>query len=669
MKFSRSLPALLPLALSAMAQAESVKLNDIQVIGHQEGQTLVDFIPSVTTLKGKELQKKRQTSLGDTLSNEAGVTSTQFGPSASRPVIRGLDGDRIRILQNSLGTMDASTQSLDHAIPVDTLTVDQIEIVRGPMSLLYGSSAVGGVVNIVTNRIHSEYEEGFSSQLLTQGETVNNGLSNALQVNYGANNWMFHVDGSTRNLQNQKIPNYARSSKKRQTDPQADEARDKLPDSFNQQDNMAVGVSRIFDKGYLGLSYNHFNTTYGVVAEEDVSIDMIQNRFELAGEYKPSTPLFRKVKFKAAQSDYRHREVADHAGHAHEPTIFKNKGNETRLEGINKWGDLEGVVGLQTQVFTFKASGEEAFLPSTSNHKLSAFTYQELKKEKNVYSAGARIENTDIEKKASADFGPKDSKNYVGLNASLGHQYKFTAENSFSTSLSYTERAPNFQELYSNGPHAATGSFEIGSDTLKKEKATAVELSFKSHTTKNQFTFNVYSQFFNDFVALNPTGNTRTVDGEDFDEYAYTQVDAVFYGLDIDNKNNLAMIDNGQLSLVNKFDIVRAKDKDSGDNISRISPPRLSAGLEYAKEKWTADIEAQYVFDQTKIAQNETRTKAYTLTNLGYSYKFMGQSSALSLFARVRNIFDVEARNHVSFLKEIAPLPGRNFILGAQIQL
>ncbi len=665
----KTITVLVPLALSSLAYAEAVKLNDIQVIGHQEGQSLVDFIPSVTTIKGKELQKKRQTSLGDTLSQEAGVTSTQFGPSSSRPVIRGLDGDRIRILQNSLGTMDASTQSLDHAIPVDTLTVDQIEVVRGPMSLLYGSSAVGGVVNIVTNRIHAEYEEGFSSQLLTQGETVNNGISNAAQLNYGVKNWMFHLDGSTRNLQEQKIPKYARTSKLRSEDPQADEAKDKVPGSNNQQDNLAAGVSHIFNKGYVGVSFNHFKTDYGTVAEEDVMINMIQNRLEVHGEYRPANPLFKKVKLRTAQSDYRHREVTDHAGHAHEPTIFKNKGNESRLEALNKWGDVEGVIGAQTQVFTFKTSGEESFLPSTSNHKLALFTYQEVKQEQNTYSAGLRIENTDIEKKSSTDFPGTDSKSFTGINGSLGHQFRFNAENSLSTSVSYTERAPNFQELYSEGFHMATGTYEIGKSTLNKEKATAIELSFKNQTTKNKFVFNVYTQFFDEYIALNPTGNVQTDHGEDFDEYAYEQVDAVFYGLDLENTYELAQTNGGVLSLVNKFDFVRAKDKDNGQNIARISPPRFSAGLEFNKDKWSADIEAQYVFEQTKTAPNETRSEAYTLTNLGYSYTFSGQASALSLFGRVRNIFDVEARNHVSFLKDIAPMPGRNFIVGAQLQL
>jgi iron complex outermembrane receptor protein len=263
----------------------------------------------------------------------------------------------------------------------------------------------------------------------------------------------------------------------------------------------------------------------------------------------------------------------------------------------------------------------------------------------------------------------KNHQNYVGINGSLGHQFRFNEQNSLSTSVSYTERAPNFQELYSDGFHMATGTYEIGNSNLVKEKATAFEVSFKNNTGKNQFVVNVYTQFFKDYIALNPTGNVQVDHGENFDEYANEQVDAVFYGLDLENKNQIAEFSGGVLHLVNKFDFVRAKDKDSGQNIARISPPRFSAGLEFTKDKWAADVEAQYVFEQTKTALNETRSDAYTLTNLGYSYTLTGQTSALSLFARVRNIFDVEARNHVSFLKDIAPLPGRNFILGAQTQL
>lgn len=648
--------------ISLAAEAHEAELQDIEVIEKEDAQGLVDFVPSVTKLNAHELTKKRQTSIGDMLSTEAGVQSTTFGPSASRPVIRGLDGDRIRVLQNSLGTLDASTQSLDHAIPVDTLTIDEMEIVRGPMSLLYGSSAVGGIVNLVTNRIHYTYEEGLFSKFLVQGETVNNGVSTAAHLNYGKNKWMFHIDGSTRNLGDQEIPGYARTSKVRKADPVTGEKKDKLPNSFNKQDNVAVGVSKIFDRGYVGVSFNHFNTLYGSVAEEDISIDMTQNRFELHSEYRPQGGMFRKFKLKSAQSDYFHKELeGDETG-----TMFRNRGNETRIEALNKSGNFDGVTGIQTQVFNFSAKGDEAFLPGSNNTKASLFTFQQYSFGKQAIRAGARLENHDIEKKSSSTFGASDEKNYLGMNASIGHCYDFSKKHTLETSVSYTERAPTFQELYSNGEHVATGTFEIGDSSLIKEKATAFEITYKMHTDRNTFTGSVYTQVFKDYISLNPTGGTSV---EGTPEFAYEQVDALFYGVDFDNRNEISKMEKASLFLVNKFDWVRAKDTDSGKNLPRISPPRFSAGLEYQTGKWTLDGEVQYVAHQTKTAPIETRTEDYTLTNIGYTYHFVGETRSLDLFARVRNVFDVEARNHVSTLKDVAPLPGRNFIVGAQFQL
>jgi iron complex outermembrane receptor protein len=651
---------LLLILLSSSLFAHEEKLDDIEVIEHEDAQGLVDFIPSVTKIKGEQLIKKRQTSIGDMLGTEAGVQSTSFGPNASRPVIRGLEGDRIRVLQNSLGTLDASTQSLDHAIPVDTLTIDQVEIVRGPMSLLYGSSAVGGIVNLVTNRIHYEYEEGFFSKFFTQGETVNNGLSSAAHLNYGMNKWMFHVDGSTRNLGDVEIPGYARSSELRKQDPRPDEAKDKLPNSFNKQDNIATGVSRIFDRGFAGVSFNHFNTLYGSVADEEVSIDMTQNRLEAHAEYRPEGGSIRKWKFKTAQSDYFHKEIeGEETG-----TTFRNRGNETRVEGLNKSGDWNGVSGIQTQIFSFSAKGDEAFLPSSDNQKFAVFSFQQYSFGKNALRAGGRLEDNHIEKQSSSEFGASDEKRFLGYNASIGHCYDFTKKHTLETNLSYTERAPTFQELYADGEHVATGTFESGDSTLTKEKATAFEITFKNTSVEHQFTGSVYTQIFNDYISLNPTG---TVSGG-VPVFQYQQVDALFYGVDVDARNQIIKMNGGAWFLLNKFDFVRAKDTDSGHNLPRISPPRFTAGLEYNKDKWNADIEAQYVADQTKTAPGETNTDDYIMTNVGYTYHLIGNLTSLDLFTRVRNLFDVEARNHVSTLKEVAPLPGRNFIVGAQFQ-
>lgn len=658
-------PLLLCLTLlSSTLYAHEEKLQDIEVIEQEETQGLVDFVPSVSKLKGHELTKRRQTSIGDTLSILPGVQSTSFGPNASRPVIRGLDGDRIRVLQNSLGTLDASTQSLDHAIPVDTLTIDQMEVVRGPMSLLYGSSAVGGIVNLVTNRIHYTYEEGFFTKFLTQGETVNNGLSTAAHLNYGKNKWMFHVDGSTRNLGIVEIPGYSRSAKERSANGNGpDEAKDKLPNSFNQQDNIAVAVSRIYDRGYFGLAFNHYNTLYGSVADEEVSIDMTQNRYEFHSEYRPESGPIRKYKLKSAQSDYFHKEIEDGAT----GTVFRNRGNETRLEGLNKSDDWNGVSGLQTQIFDFGAKGDEAFLPDSKNEKVSIFTFQQLSLGKNALRMGGRLENQSIKQQSSEKFPGSDEVSYLGMNASLGHCYDFSKKNTLESSISYTERAPTFQELFAAGDHIATGTFEQGDSSLIKEKATALEVTYKQTSDRNQFTGSIYSQVFKDYVALNPTEGFSP--DENFRIFNYEQVDALFYGIDLDNKFSLKKLQKGSLFLMNRFDLVRAKDTDSGKNLPRISPPRFTTGLEYESDKWTGDIEVQYVAQQTKTAPAETRSEDYAMTNIGYTYHLVGNISSLDFFIRVRNLFDVEARNFVSTLKDVAPLPGRNIILGAQFQL
>jgi iron complex outermembrane receptor protein len=458
-----------------------------------------------------------------------------------------------------------------------------------------------------------------------------------------------------------RIPGYSRSSKERLLRPQADEKKDKLPNSFNKQDNVAVAATRIFDRGHLGLSFNHFNTLYGSVAEDDVSIDMTQNRFELHGELRPESGVVRKYKLKSAQSDYFHKEIADGAT----GTTFKNRGNESRLEALTKTKRWDGVTGLQTQIFSFEADGDEAFLPSSDTSRISLFTFQQYSFGRQAVRFGGRLENHSIGKRSSTKFGASDKVEYLGHNASVGHCFDFTRESTLESSVSYTERAPTAQELYSNGKHVATGTFEIGDSQLIKEKATAFEVTFKNITEKNVFTGSIYSQVFKDYISLNPNGQ----ENGGVPEYEYRQTDALFYGVDLDHRSSLGHLPKGQLWLVNKFDWVRAKDTDNGDNLPRISPPRLTLGFDYVSDRWSADIETQYVAHQTKVSSVETRTDDYFMTNLGYTFHMIGNLSSLNLFARVRNIFNVEARNHVSTLKDIAPLPGRNVMVGAEIQL
>ena len=356
--------AILFLLLCFNLYAEVEKLETIEVTHQGTANTLVEFVPGVTTLRQNELKKRREISLGDTLRNEAGVQSTSYGPSAGRPIIRGLEGDRIRVLQNGLGVLDASSQSVDHAVPVDTRVIDSVEIVRGPMSLLYGSSAVGGVVNINTNRIHSNFEEGSVSEIMLQGDSSQDAFTSGAKIDHGVNNWMLHFDGGYRNANDLQIPGFARSAKERDVNPSTDEEpEDELPNSASVQKSAALGVSRIFNKGYVGASYYFFDNRYGAVAEENVDIRMKQNRLELHGEYKVGGESLKSIKLKTAQSDYGHKEMEG----SEVGTTFTNEGNESRLEFLTESENLKGVSGFQTQIFNFSAVGEEAYLPPSRN--------------------------------------------------------------------------------------------------------------------------------------------------------------------------------------------------------------------------------------------------------------------------------------------------------------
>ncbi len=644
--------------LTGLSFADTQVLRGINVTHQGEPTNLQDFIPSVTTLKNEELQKRRRSTIGDTLSTEAGVQSTSFGPNSSRPVIRGLDGARIRVLQNSLTTLDASTQSLDHNIPIDPMLVDQIEIVRGPMSLLYGSGAVGGVVNIVTDRTHHVYEEGMLSEFQTQYESVNHGTSTMGRVDYGADNWVIHFDAGHKNLGETKIPGYARSEKERETNPVADEPKDVIKNSQSDENTIGAGLTKFYGKGHLGLSFSHFNSEYGSVVEDEVTIDMIQNRFELHGEHELAG-FFNKMTLRSAFSDYQHKEIED----GETGTVFTNQGSETRLEFQNKKGDLTGVSGLQVQVFEFEADGEEAFLPGTDNLSLAAFTYQNIAFGKNALDYGARIELNEIKKDSSDNFGAAEDFSFTSLNGSVGYKLGLNETSSLTWSYSYTERAPNFQELLANGEHVATGTYEIGSTTLDKEKSHALEMSYKSQKENSDLRASVFTQFVDNYILLAPTGGQTVAD---FDDYKYRQGVAYLYGFDLEANQKILKTQKGTLSLNERLDYLRGVNLSQSEDLPRIAPFRVTIAPEYQVGHFTHDFEVQYWGAQTRVAEFERRTPDYWILNLGTRYSLITDTQRLDLFLRVRNLLDDEIRNHVSFLKETVPMPGRNVIVGLQ---
>jgi iron complex outermembrane receptor protein len=462
---------------------------------------------------------------------------------------------------------------------------------------------------------------------------------------------MFHFDGGYRNANDLKIPGNQKSD--HLVAPGEFEGKNKLPNSGNVQKSAALGVSKILTRGHLGLSYYTFDNFYGSVAEENVDIKMKQNRIELHGEFKLDNQTFKSIKLKTAQSDYGHKELESGTV----GTTFTNEGNESRLELMSESDNLKGITGIQTQMFNFSAKGDEAYLPASNNRSVSAFTIQERKFDENAVTFGGRFENATIANQSSLGV----SKSFNGVNGALGLTHQFSETHTGTLNVSYTERIPNFQELFADGFHIAAGTFELGNEKLKKEKAYAVDFSLKYKSDVIQTSFNLYAQQFKDYVSLFLTDEASSIPG--INKSRFRQVDAIFYGAEFDGKKRIG---SSPFHLLTRADIVRAKNQENGQDLPRISPPRVTLGLEWLKDRLSWDVEGQYNFEQTHTADQEKRTDRFLLLNSGVLYDFIVDHGRWSFFARLKNILNQEARLHTSTLKDIAPLAGRNVVLGIQ---
>jgi iron complex outermembrane recepter protein len=630
--------------VGAIAQSGSdVQVPDITVYG--EKSSTLDFVPAVSELSGTRLERKKQSTLGETLSRETGVTSSQFGPNASRPIIRGMEGDRIRILQNGTGVLDASGASNDHAVAMDPLAVERIEIVRGPAALLYGSTAVGGVVNMITNRIPEKVPEKFNAKADAKFGSNDLNRAGALGVDTALNpKWAVHGDGSIRAADDYHGPNG-----------------DRIRNSFNRTTSETLGTSYVYERGFIGTSFSNYNSTYGTVAESSVHIEMMQQRWDVAGELR-DLGFIKAVRAKNSFSHYRHKEMEDDV----EGTRFKNDGDEARIDFAHKpVAGFGGVFGLQYDTFDFSAKGEEAILPPTENEKSAVFLFEELAQGKFKPSFGARVESARVQSKDDAVFGSGQEKSYTGLSASLGAQYQVHPQHALVLSAAYTERPPNYQELFANGRHPATGIFEVGDTDLNKERSQSVEASWRIKKDEVQGSIGMFLQDFKDFVALEPTGTTDADPDEPFDIYNYRSLDARLWGFEGETRRKLPnLLPGGVVELELKVDWVRGINRSTGNDLPRMTPMRESIGLIYKGGTFQADVQLERSERQTHLAPNETETDDYTLLHLGAERPVRISGISCSLYGRVMNVFDAPARNHVSLIKDIAPLPGRNFIAG-----
>ena len=640
--------------------AENIDLAPVAVTGNPLGVGSDELVVPVSVLNGRELSLRREATLGDTLNGIPGVSATQFGPNASRPVIRGLDAERVKIMQNGMGILDASSLSFDHAVGIDPLIIEQIDVVRGPAALLYGGSAVGGVVNAIDNRIPTEKLDGIIGRAETRFGDANNTRNAAAVIDIGNGMFAIHSDVYNRKSNDLNIPGFAVSHRKSRTDGTPRTNKGKLINSSAEGDGGALGASLTFDKGYIGLSYSILESNYGVVAEKQVRIDMNSEHWELASEFKDLSNIINRVKFRMAHTDYEHKELEG----AEVGTTFTNRGLEGSIEAAHRpVANLNGVLGYQFSNTYFAALGEEAFVPSVNTQNKALYLYEELPlgnvEQKHKITFGLRLGHTMVDSKDSPVFGTGQNNSFNPNSVALGGLYQINQNWALTSNLSHNERAPSYFELYANGAHIATGQFEVGNNNFDKERSNGIDTQIRYKEGKNSFSIGAYYTRFSNFIGLFNTGNTDAGSGLPIAQFS--AVRAVFKGLEAEGKVNI--VDN--LDLTVRGDYVLAKDESNHDYLPRIAPLRLGAGLRYQLGNFSARVDALHAFNQSHTAEAELKTDGYTDVSALVAYKLPIKFN-VELFAKANNLLNDEIRAHASFLKDIAPAGERSLLIGAR---
>ncbi|ROZ75361.1 TonB-dependent receptor [Ramlibacter sp. WS9] len=654
--FSRSaLGAAIVILCSHTAAQSQVQLKEVTVTGNPLGSELV---APATQYSGQGLLLRSQSTLGETLNNTPGVSSTYFGPNASRPVIRGLDGDRVRILSNSGAALDASSLSYDHAVTADPISVERIEVLRGPGALLYGGNAIGGVVNLIDNRIPTEPMQGVSGKVDLGLASGNREKGAGVLIEGGTARYGLHADVFDRSTQDVRVPVSLGCTKQGETS----FAR-RICNSASDVRGGAVGGSLFFDKGYVGASASTYRSDYGTVAEDEVTIGMKSNRYAIEGELRDLGGWFKSVKAHASHTDYTHTEFdAGETG-----TVFKNRGNDFRVEARHaKIGALDGVIGIQVENTRFSADGEEAFAPYSRTRQAALFAYEELATSWGKLTFGARTESVKVESEgnpivprfvpAGRDFNP--------TSYALGALWKLTPQWNLTANLAHSERAPKDYELFADGPHVATGAWEVGNADLGKEKSLNADVGLQWKSGHHSFKVNAFQSNFSNYLALAATGAVE----DDLPVFAYQQVRARFRGLEAGGSIRLHDSASSALDLELRGDVVRATNTTTGEPLPRIAPVRAGATLGWTQGDWGARLGFDHSARQDRVPAGEQPTDAYTLWSAALTYKMAAGPNNLLWYARVDNAADKLAYSATSILTQTAPgkspLPGRSFKVG-----
>ena len=762
-------------------------LEEIRVTAHPLSVIDDHIVQPVQVLSKEELNTRSISNIGETVANELGVTSSDFGSGSGRPVIRGQGNSRVQVMENGLSTMDVSSKSADHSVSVEGVLAEQVEIFRGPSTLLFGSGAVGGIINVVSGRILDYVPDDVEGEVALQYETVSDGMTGAGKFNFGVGNFAFHIDGMTRNTDDYNIPGFA------EIEP-GESRRGTLANSSRDTENIAGGLSWVGARGYAGFSVSHYENKYGIPGhhhhghddhglddmdihdehdhdeedehhddedgdhdhdeeeehhddedehhddedmdhhddedehhddeegdhdhdeedghddeegdhdhdEEDghddedgdhdhddedghddeeeggVRVEMKQTRYDFVAALDDPLPGLSRVKLRWGFNDYQHDEIEPNGEIG---TAFDNEEVEGRVEFIhNPIGDWSGVVGFHYRHKDFAAVGVESYVLPSELETFGIFVLERTDIGQVHIDLGARFEHQDSNSETGAQ------NDYDLFSASGGLNWDYAPGYQVGLSASHAERAPAIEELYVQGPHLATATFEIGDANLAKEKSNNIDVYWRKTSGRFTATANLFYNRIDDYiyrqeqdlngdgfadrVAENFDGNPANILAPEDDEEPLlvylTQDDAEFMGFEVEGIAHLLSGDSGALDLRLWADYVEGE-RSNDTNLARITPWRFGSGLTYSRGPLYASVKYTRVNEQDSTAPLETETDGYDLLELHAGYTFRVQDNTVTLFARATNLLDEEIRRHTSFVKEQAPLPGRSGIFGLRV--
>lgn len=635
-----------------------------------------DMSTPVTVLDGDELVRAREGTLGETLAGQPGITSSHFGAGASRPIIRGMDGPRVKVLSDGAEIQDASTISPDHAVASEPMLAEQIEVLRGPSALAYGGGAVGGVVNVIDRKIPTQVPaKGFEGSAEMRANSAARDKAGAFEVTGGAGNFAFHAEGVKRDAKEYKVGS-------------GWEGGAKVAGSYNETDTGSVGAAWVGSRGFLGLAFTSQRAEYGLPGhnhefeschphgthlhcgehdhegeegeehdhehEEGGAVPYVKlksERWDVRGELRDPMPGFTRLRLRAAFTDYKHDEIEG----TEVATTFKNQGHDARLEMEHvPLGGWRGVAGLQTSKRDFSALGEEAYVAPTVTKKHAAFLVEEYNLAQWRFEAGLRHEWQDI----AVDSATLQDHSASGTSISLGAVWKFAPQYSLGSTISRTHRLPGAEELYANGVHMATATYELGNENLGKETSNNIDVTLRKYAGATTFSLSAYRNRIDNYIF------GSTLDShEGFQLIEYAQRDATFTGIEGQVRQQLNPIFGASVF----GDYVRAKLADGGGNLPRIPAQRLGVKFDASWQNWNGVAEFYRVGKQDKVAAFETTTPGYNMLNLSASYDTRIGGTPTQFYLKANNLTNELAYSHTSFIKNAAPLTGRNLTAGVRV--